>query len=88
MVQARCAENLDRNRGCRAVRRAGKRRSAAADQIDPDRAYATSCARIEAIGYNSKLVRPEDAPRSYAGLLDPEWQGKIVKRIPTTAARS
>ena len=53
-----------------------------ADQIDPDGTYATSCAWIEAIGYNSKLVKPEDAPRSYADLLDPKWQGKIVKAHP------
>src|SRR6202030_2627627 len=44
--------------------------------------YATSCGWIEAIGYNSDLVKPEDAPKSYADLLDPKWQGKIVKAHP------
>ncbi|MFL4986208.1 MAG: ABC transporter substrate-binding protein, partial [Xanthobacteraceae bacterium] len=44
--------------------------------------YATSCAWIEAIGYNTSLVKPEDAPKSYADLLDPKWQGKIVKAHP------
>ena len=53
-----------------------------ADQIDPDGTYATSCAWLEVIGYNSSLVKPEDAPKSYAGLLDPKWQGKIVKAHP------
>ncbi len=53
-----------------------------ADQIDPDGTYATSCAWIEAIGYNTGLVKPEDAPKSYADLLDPKWQGKIVKAHP------
>jgi iron(III) transport system substrate-binding protein len=53
-----------------------------ADQIDPDGAYATSCAWIETIGYNSNLVKAEDAPKSYADLLDPKWQGKIVKAHP------
>jgi len=53
-----------------------------ADQIDPDGTYATSCAWIEAIGYNTNLVKPEDAPKSYADLLDPKWQGKIVKAHP------
>jgi iron(III) transport system substrate-binding protein len=53
-----------------------------ADQVDPDGLYATSCGWIEAIGYNSSLVKPEDAPKSYADLLDPKWQGKIVKAHP------
>jgi iron(III) transport system substrate-binding protein len=53
-----------------------------ADQVDPDGTYATSCAWIETIGYNTGLVKPEDAPKSYADLLDPKWQGKIVKAHP------
>src|SRR6201995_5980708 len=53
-----------------------------ADQVDPDGTYATSCAWLETIGYNTGLVKPEDAPKSYADLLDPKWQGKIVKAHP------
>ena len=53
-----------------------------ADQIDPDGMYATSCAWMETIGYNTNLVKPEDAPKSYADLLNPKWQGKIVKGHP------
>lgn len=53
-----------------------------ADQFDADGTYATSCAWIEAIGYNTNLVKAEDAPKSYADLLDPKWQGKIVKAHP------
>jgi iron(III) transport system substrate-binding protein len=53
-----------------------------ADQVDPDGLYATSCGWIEAIGYNTSLVRGEDAPKSYADLLDPKWQSKIVKAHP------
>ena len=53
-----------------------------ADQIDPDGMYATSCAWTEAIGYNTTLVKREDAPKSYADLLDPKWQGKMVKAHP------
>ena len=53
-----------------------------ADQIDPDGMHATSCAWLEAIGYNTNLVKREDAPKSYADLLDPKWQGKIVKGHP------
>src|SRR5437763_2630256 len=53
-----------------------------ADQFDPDGLWATSCGWIEAIGYNSNLVKREDAPKSYADLLDPKSQGKIVKAHP------
>lgn len=53
-----------------------------ADQVDPDGMYATSCAWLEVIGYNTNLVKREDAPKSYADLLDPRWQGKIVKAHP------
>jgi iron(III) transport system substrate-binding protein len=53
-----------------------------ADQVDPDGMYATSCAWLEAIGYNTGLVKREDAPKSYADLLDQRWQGKIVKGHP------
>ena len=53
-----------------------------ADQVDPDGMYATSCGWIEAIGYNTNLVKAVDAPKSYADLLDPKWRGKIVKAHP------
>ena len=53
-----------------------------ADQISPDGTHATACAWLESIGYNTDLVKREDAPKSYADLLDPRWQGKIVKGHP------
>ena len=53
-----------------------------ADQFDPDGLYATSCAWLQAIGYNTSLVKADDAPKSYADLLDPKWAGKIVKGHP------
>jgi iron(III) transport system substrate-binding protein len=54
-----------------------------ADQIDVDGMYATACAWFETIGYNTNLVKAEDAPKSYADLLDPKWQGKLVKGHPS-----
>lgn len=53
-----------------------------ADQRDPNGMHATLCAWLEVIGYNTNLVKPEDAPKSYADLLHPKWQGKIVKGHP------
>ncbi len=54
-----------------------------ADQIDRDGTYATSCAWLEIIGYNTSLVKAEDAPKSYTDLLDAKWQGKLVKAHPS-----
>src|SRR3954471_19067792 len=53
-----------------------------ADQIDPDGMHATSCGWLEVIGYNTTLVKREEAPKSYADLLDTKWLGKIVKSHP------
>ncbi|WP_342711467.1 extracellular solute-binding protein [Bradyrhizobium sp. B124] len=52
------------------------------DQIDPDGTSATSCGWFEVIGYNTEQVKHEEAPKSYADLLDPKWRGKIVKGHP------
>lgn len=52
------------------------------DQVDPDGTSATSCGLIVCIGYNTSLVKSEEAPRSYADLLDPKWQGRMVKAHP------
>ena len=38
--------------------------------------------RSASIGYNTNLVKLEDAPKSFADLLDPKWKGKIVKGRP------
>jgi iron(III) transport system substrate-binding protein len=53
-----------------------------AEQRDPDGKHATLCAWLEVIGYNTNLVKPDEAPKSYADLLDPKWQGKLVKGHP------
>jgi iron(III) transport system substrate-binding protein len=34
------------------------------------------------IAYNTDQVKAEDAPKSFADLLDPKWKGKIVKAHP------
>jgi iron(III) transport system substrate-binding protein len=52
------------------------------DAVDPDGMHATVCAWLEVIGYNTDFVKPEDAPKSYADLLDPTWRGKLVKGHP------
>jgi len=54
----------------------------AAEQKDPDGMFAAFRANLSVIGYNTRLVKAEDAPKSFADLLDPKWTGKIVKGHP------
>src|ERR1700676_4774395 len=53
-----------------------------AEHRDRDGMFATWRAWLSVIGYNTSLVKPEDAPKSFADLLDPKWKGKIVKAHP------
>jgi iron(III) transport system substrate-binding protein len=54
----------------------------AADQRDPDGTYVNQRTHLSTIAYNSSLVKPEDAPKSFADLLDPRYAGKLVKGHP------
>ncbi|HEX7969092.1 MAG TPA: extracellular solute-binding protein [Stellaceae bacterium] len=49
---------------------------------DADGFYAANRATLSVIGYNTKLITADEAPKSYADLLDPKWKGKIVKAHP------
>ena len=53
-----------------------------AEQKDPDGMFAAFRASLSVIGYNTRLVKAQDAPKSFADLLDPKWAGKIVKAHP------
>ena len=49
---------------------------------DADGMSATSRIWLSSIACNTNLVKPSDAPASFADLLDPRWAGKIVKGHP------
>jgi len=49
---------------------------------DPDGTFAVSRIWLSSIAINTNLVKPEDAPKSFADLLDPKWAGKMVKGHP------
>src|SRR5262245_15110145 len=49
---------------------------------DPDGAFALTRIYLSSIAYNTNLVKAEDAPKSFADLLDPKWASKIVKGHP------
>ena len=53
-----------------------------AEHKDPDGMFAAFRASLSVIGYNTRLVKAEEAPKSFADLLDPKWAGKIVKGHP------
>ena len=53
-----------------------------AEHKDADGMFAAFRANLSVIGYNTRLVKAEDAPKSFADLLDPKWSGKIVKGHP------
>ena len=44
--------------------------------------FVTTRVWLSSLGYNTNLVKPEDAPKSLADLLDPKWAGKMVKAHP------
>src|SRR6202163_870532 len=53
-----------------------------AEHKDIDGQFASFRVWLSIIAYNTNLVKPEEAPKSFADLLDPKWKGKIVKAHP------
>jgi iron(III) transport system substrate-binding protein len=68
-------------------------RSASAEGIPPalvdSEGYWTGfSARIRVIAYNTKLVKPEEAPRSIFDLADPTWRGHVAMADPRFGSTS
>src|SRR3954469_10827395 len=49
---------------------------------DPDGMFATTRIWLSSIAYNTNLVKPENAPKSFADLLETKGAGKMVKGHP------
>jgi iron(III) transport system substrate-binding protein len=49
---------------------------------DADGQFASFRIWLSIIAYNTNLVKAEEAPKSFADLLDPRWKSKIVKAHP------
>ncbi len=49
---------------------------------DADGFASTTRILVSPIAYNTNLVKKEEAPKSFADLLDPKWKGKLVKAHP------
>jgi iron(III) transport system substrate-binding protein len=50
---------------------------------DPDGLFASYRVYLCCMGYNTSLMKSEDAPKSFADILDPKWTGKIVTAHPS-----
>ncbi|MBQ7560365.1 MAG: ABC transporter substrate-binding protein [Synergistaceae bacterium] len=53
--------------------------------IDPDGYYTGARMMNMGIGYNTALVKADDAPESWKDLLDDDWEGQIVMTDPSSA---
>jgi iron(III) transport system substrate-binding protein len=49
---------------------------------DPNGLYVVTRILVSPIAYNTNLVKKEEAPKSFADLLDPKWAGKMCKGHP------
>ena len=54
-----------------------------AEHRDADGQFASFRITLSIIAYNTSLVKAEEAPKSFADLLDPKWKGKMVKAHPS-----
>jgi len=52
------------------------------EQRDSDGTFATWRMTLSIMGYNTRLVKADQAPKSFADLLEPKWSGKMVKAHP------
>ena len=74
---------LEAQRLARALSARGRGASITTRPIyDPDGCIVTTRVLVSPFGYNTNLVKTEDAPKSFADLLDPKWTGKMVKAHP------
>ena len=48
----------------------------------PDGSWNILRASVYVLAYNTKLVKPEDAPKSWADVLNPRWKGLIAHAHP------
>jgi len=53
-----------------------------AEHKDADGTFASFRVTLSPLGYNTNMLKKEEAPKSFADLLDPKWSGKMVKAHP------
>jgi iron(III) transport system substrate-binding protein len=58
-------------------------RNIPAEHRDPDGCFAIVRSTLCVIAYNTTMIKREEAPKSFADLLDAKWMGKLVKANPS-----
>jgi iron(III) transport system substrate-binding protein len=56
--------------------------------LDPEGYWTGFSARIRVIAYNTKLVKPDEAPRSVFDLAEPKWRGRVAMADPRFGSTS
>jgi len=56
------------------------------EDIAHDRTWAATRLRYIALGYNTKFIAKEEAPRNYDDLLNPTWRGKMAWNATSDAS--
>lgn len=57
-----------------------------AKDVAKDSTWVTTRYRYIALGYNTRLVKPDEVPRTYEDLLNPKWRGKMAWNAGTDAS--
>lgn len=55
---------------------------------DPEGYYTGARLVVAGFGYNTNLVTPEEAPKTWSDLLNPEWEGQIILTDPGSSGTS
>jgi iron(III) transport system substrate-binding protein len=56
--------------------------------VDPDGYWTGFSARIRVIAYNTRLVKPDEAPQSVFDLASPRWKGRVAMADPRFGSTS
>ncbi len=57
------------------------------DALDPNGYFAPTRESYVGLGYNTKLIAAQEAPKTYDDLLDPRWKGKMSLAGSSTGIR-
>ncbi|MEM1483602.1 ABC transporter substrate-binding protein [Oscillospiraceae bacterium PP1C4] len=55
---------------------------------DPEGFYCGARLVVAGFGYNTNLVKPEEAPKNWEDLTDPKWKGQIILTDPGSSGTS